>query len=48
MRKTDILAKSCRFCLHGTKKLPTFAIILLVSGLLVSELLVSSLLHIVP
>ncbi len=37
-----------QFYLHGNKKLSTFAIILLVSGLLVSELLLSSLLHIVP
>ena len=36
------------FCLRETKKLSTFAIILLVSSLLVSDLLVSSLLHIVP
>ena len=34
--------------LHGTKKLSTFAIILLLSSLLVSELLLSDLLHIVP
>ena len=42
----DLYGEKYRFCLVGTKKLPTFAIILLVSSLLVSELLLSDLLHI--